>query len=131
MLKTHIMPHDEFMEMVRRMNPSQQPALPQEASILKRIIGLEQQRKVTVPEELAQILVAIFGRKTSVVFDMAAVLEIIAQESTSVDDRELLAHTMFLAIASAKQQAPSSEIFKRYIDLAISQLQLTTLNELI
>lgn len=90
--------------MVRRMNPSQ-AALPQEASILSRIIGLESQRKISVPEELAHILVAIFGKKTSVVFDMAAILEVISLESTSVDDRELLAHTMFLAVASAKQQA--------------------------
>jgi hypothetical protein len=51
--------------------------MPKEASILKRITGLGQQRKVTIFEELAHILVAIFGKKTSVVFDMAAILEII------------------------------------------------------
>jgi hypothetical protein len=57
---------------------------------------------VSVQEELAHILVAIFGKKTSVVFDMAAIQEIISQETTSGDDRELLAHAMFLAIANMK-----------------------------
>lgn len=40
MLKTHIMPHDEFIEMVRRLNQSQ-AVIPQEASILTRIIGVD------------------------------------------------------------------------------------------
>jgi hypothetical protein len=57
---------------------------------------------VSVQEELAHILVAIFGKKTSVVFDMVAIQEIISQETTSGDDRELLAQAMFLAIANMK-----------------------------
>lgn len=57
---------------------------------------------MSVQEELAHILVAIFGKKTSVVFDMVAIQEIISQETTSGDDRELLAQAMFLAIANMK-----------------------------
>lgn len=126
MLKANIMSHDEFLQMVRRLNPSQVPV--REESVLKRIVGVSQ-RQVSVHEEIAHILVAIFGRKTSVVFDTSALCEIFAQ--TTAADKEMVAHTIFLSLAMIKQGAVGHEIFKKYLELATSQLKLSTLNEMI
>jgi hypothetical protein len=96
--------------------------------LLKKIIGVNAARQMSVHEDWANILVAVFGRKTSIVFDMTSLCDLFA---TCPDDRQLLANTMFLALATIKQNAPHAEIFKKYQELAIAQLKLSTINEMV
>jgi ligand-binding sensor protein len=87
MLKANITPYNEFCEMYKASNNIQVP-------LLKRIFGVEQ-KQLSGQEELANILVAIFGRKTSVVYDMSSICELF---DSNPQDRELLANVMMLGL---------------------------------
>lgn len=68
------MPKEEFISLIKTLSPSSHAHF-QEVPYLKRIIGTSQVQ-VSQPEELAYFLVANFGKKTSVVYDMSAAFEL-------------------------------------------------------
>jgi hypothetical protein len=74
MLLKNIMPHEEFMALIKGLSPNSH-AHNQEVPFLQRIMGTSHVH-VSQQEELAYLLVSNFGKKTSVVYDMSAAFEL-------------------------------------------------------
>ena len=68
-------------------------------SLLKQ----EQKPIVTEPQEKATILVRVFGRKTSVLFDVQTLTEMFTADNQSDEMKEMISQTIFIALATIKQ----------------------------
>lgn len=49
-------------------------------------------------EEKAKILAAVFGKKTSVVFDSAAICELFEKDNQTDENKEILAQLLFIQL---------------------------------
>ena len=57
---------------------------------------------MTEPQEKATILVRVFGRKTSVLFDVQTLTEMFTADNQSDEMKEMITQTIFIALATIK-----------------------------
>ena len=136
LVRKHIVSRDDYMKIIKQLNPEVHII---EENPMEPISMLRQDKKpfVSLSEEKARILVRVFGRKTSVLYDVKSLSEMLSAENQSDQMREMIAQTIFISMASIKQciitQANSKEaaIFRKYWELCITSLPLAKLNEMI
>jgi hypothetical protein len=86
--------------------------------------------------------VGVFGKLTSVVFDISTICELLAKEDLDYTLKTILAHTLrpslaFIKMSSEVASRPSNAsaqinaVFHKYWDLATSHLKISKLNELL
>ena len=104
-------------------------------SYLSKMLGHGASNEGSETEEKAKILAAVFGKKTSVVFDARSICEFFSKEGQSESVKELLANLLFIQLVLTKQNAglalTSRPVFQKYWELSLSVLSLTKLNEMI
>jgi hypothetical protein len=66
------------------------------------VIIAEVSTKTVLAEEQAKLLVCVFGRLTSVVFDVNAIIELLSKDDQS--NKEILAHVLACSLAYIKTQ---------------------------
>lgn len=99
-------------------------------------------QKHNLAEEQARLLVGVFGRLTSVVFDVDAITDLMNKEDQPAALKELLAHTLVCSLVHIKHHSLATQrmavgssqhnvIFKRYWELASTNIKLSKLNELL
>jgi len=54
-------------------------------------------------EERAKILAAVFGKRTSIVFDAAAICELFCKETQSEENKQTLAQLLFIQLVLVRQ----------------------------
>jgi hypothetical protein len=76
----------------------------------------------------------VFGKKTSITFDIRSLADLF-ESKEDTDDLEMIAHSIFTALYAIKEKKESTlkiaETFKRFWQLAITSLPLSKINEMI
>ncbi len=62
------------------------------------------QQTTTLAEEQAKLLVGVYGRLTSCVFDISAMIDLLTKDDQSVAMKEMLAHVLAFSLAYTKTQ---------------------------
>ena len=99
LVKKHIISRAEYKQIIKQLNPDIHIIEEEELSLLKQ----EQKPIVTEPQEKATILVRVFGRKTSVLFDVQTLTDMFTADSQSDEMKEMIAQTIFISLATIKQ----------------------------
>ena len=68
------------------------------------VFVLDEPVKTVLAEEQAKLLVGVFGRLTSVVFDINAIIELVSKEDQPIKTKEILAHVLACSLAYIKTQ---------------------------
>jgi hypothetical protein len=130
-VKKHIISRAEYKQIIKQLNPGIQIVEEEELSLLKQ----EQKPIVTEPQEKATILVRVFGRKTSVLFDVQTLTEMFTADNQSDEMKEMISQTIFIALATIKQNIVANQrevqVFRKYWELCTTSLSLAKLNEMI
>jgi hypothetical protein len=94
--------------------------------------------RMTLAEEQARMLIAVFGQLTSVVFETRSIRDLFIREGQSDEFKELLAHALTLSLAYQKHASSliagkltSNQVFMKYWDLSVGSINLQTLNEML
>ena len=82
LVRKHIVSREDYMKIIKQLNPEVQII---EENPMEPISMLRQERKplVLLSEEKARILVRVFGRKTSVLYDVKSLSEMLSAENQS------------------------------------------------
>ena len=103
-------------------------------SYLGRMLGQEKPESSTSLEK-AKLIAAVFGKKTSVVFDIRAICDLFCKEGLKDETKITLANLLHISLAMSLNNMSlplaSKVIFQKYWELGHSTLTLSKLNELI